>query len=188
MKITETALPGVLILEPRVFKDQRGFFLESYQEARYREAGIPLRFVQDNVSRSRRGVLRGLHYQLRQPQGKLVSVVRGQVFDVAVDIRRGSPTFGRWVGALLDDESHRQLYIPPLFAHGFCVMSEEADFGYKCTDYYHPESEQGIIWNDPEIGIEWPMRDIMLSEKDALNPRLSRQPADKLPVYELSPS
>jgi dTDP-4-dehydrorhamnose 3,5-epimerase len=188
MRVIETALSGVLIIEPRVFEDPRGFFLEGYQEARYRQAGIHAAFVQDNVSRSRRGVLRGLHYQLRQPQGKLVSVVRGQVFDVAVDIRRGSPSFGRWVGVLLDDLNHRQLYIPPHFAHGFCVLSEEADFGYKCTDYYHPESEQGIIWDDPEIGIEWPLQDILLSDKDACNPRLSEQAPEKLPAYEPSVS
>ena len=140
MKVIATELPEVLLIEPRVFGDPRGFFMETYQEAHYREAGILERFVQDNHSRSQRGVLRGLHYQLVQPQGKLVWVTRGQVFDVAVDIRRGSPTFGRWKGGILDDSNHHQLYIPPGFAHGFCVLSEEADFFYKCTDYYNPQS------------------------------------------------
>ena len=184
MKVIETGLPGVLLLEPRVFGDERGFFLETYHQMRYQEAGIVHHFVQDNHSRSRQGVLRGLHYQLIQPQAKLVWVARGQLFDVAVDIRRGSPTFGRWVGCILDDHSLRQFYIPPGFAHGFCVLSEEADFVYKCTDYYHPQSEFGIAWNDPDIGIEWPMLKVMLSEKDAGNPRLAEQVAENLPVYE----
>lgn len=183
MKVLTTDLPGVLLIEPPVFGDARGFFLETYQAARYREAGMPACFVQDNHSRSRRGVLRGLHYQRVQPQGKLVGVIRGQVFDVAVDIRRGSPTFGRWQGFILDDQNHRQLYLPPGFAHGFCVLSEEADFVYKCTDYYHPQSEQGIAWNDPDIGIQWPLRDVAVSAKDARHPRLAEQPLDKLPVY-----
>jgi dTDP-4-dehydrorhamnose 3,5-epimerase len=184
MKVIPTELPEVLLIEPRVFGDQRGFFMETYQEARYQEAGVPGRFVQDNHSRSRRGVLRGLHYQLLQPQGKLVWVTRGQVFDVAVDIRRGSPTFGRWAGVILDDVSHGQLYIPPGFAHGFCVLSNEADFFYKCTDYYHPQSEYGILWNDPDIGIGWPVQDVLLSDKDTRLPRLARQALEKLPVYE----
>ena len=183
MKVIETNLPGVLIFEPKVFGDQRGFFLETFSEQRYREAGLIERFVQDNHSRSRKGVLRGLHYQLQQAQGKLVGVTRGAVFDVAVDIRRGSPTFGRWAGVVIDDCNHRQFYIPPGFAHGFCVLSDEADFVYKCTDYYHPQSERGIIWDDPDIGIEWPNQDVFLSEKDAGNPRLAEQPADKLPLY-----
>lgn len=165
MNVIATELPGVLILEPRVFGDHRGFFLETYHRARYQQAGVAETFVQDNHSRSRRGVLRGLHYQLVQPQGKLVAVTRGTVFDVAVDIRRGSPTFGRWVGVTLDDDNHRQFYVPPGFAHGFCVLSDEADFVYKCTDYYHPDSEHGIAWNDPAIGIAWPELDFTLSEK-----------------------
>jgi len=188
VKVIETGLPGVLLLEPKVFGDARGFFMETWQAARYREAGMPERFVQDNHSRSRRGVLRGLHYQLTQPQGKLVWVTRGAVFDVAVDIRRGSPNFGRWYGCVLDDVDHRQLYIPPGFAHGFCVVSEEADFFYKCTDYYHPQSEQGIAWNDPEIGIDWPLREVSLSGKDQQNPRLSAQAPENLPIYGDSPS
>lgn len=189
MNVIATALPGVLLLEPKVFGDARGFFLETWQTVRYREAGLPERFVQDNQSRSRRGVLRGLHYQLVQPQGKLVWVARGGVFDVAVDIRRGSPTFGRWCGYLLDDANHRQLYIPPGFAHGFCVVSDEADFFYKCTDYYHPQSEQGIAWDDPGIGIRWPLAasEVALSVKDQANPRLAAQALEKLPVYEGEP-
>ena len=188
MKVIATELPGVLLLEPKVFGDARGFFMETWQEARYREAGMPARFVQDNHSRSRRGVLRGLHYQMAQPQGKLVWVTRGAVFDVAADIRRGSPTFGRWYGCVLDDVDHRQLYIPPGFAHGFCVLSEEADFFYKCTDYYHPPSERGIAWDDPAIGIEWPLREVALSSKDQGNPRLAAQVPENLPVYVDYPS
>ncbi|MDS4021663.1 MAG: dTDP-4-dehydrorhamnose 3,5-epimerase [Candidatus Competibacter sp.] len=184
MKIVATELPGVLLLEPNVFGDARGFFMETWQAARYREAGMPERFVQDNHSRSRRGVLRGLHYQLAQPQGKLVWVTRGAVFDVAVDIRRGSPTFGRWYGCVLDDVDHRQLYVPPGFAHGFCVLSDEADFFYKCTDYYHPPSERGIAWDDPQIGIEWPLGDVSLSTKDQQNRSLAAQRPEDLPAYE----
>ncbi|HPF57773.1 MAG TPA: dTDP-4-dehydrorhamnose 3,5-epimerase [Candidatus Competibacteraceae bacterium] len=184
MKVIATELPGVLLLEPETFGDARGFFMETWQSARYHEAGMPERFVQDNHSRSRQGVLRGLHYQLTQPQGKLVWVTRGTVFDVAVDIRRGSPHFGRWYGCLLDDADHRQLYIPPGFAHGFCVVSEEADFFYKCTDYYHPQSERGIAWNDPEIGIQWPLSDVSLSGKDQQNRPLNEQAPENLPVYE----
>jgi dTDP-4-dehydrorhamnose 3,5-epimerase len=184
MNVITTELPGVWLLEPKVFGDARGFFMETWQAARYGEAGMPERFVQDNHSRSRRGVLRGLHYQRVQPQGKLVWVTRGAVFDVAVDIRRGSPTFGRWYGCVLDDVDHRQLYIPPGFAHGFCVLSEDADFFYKCTDYYHPASERGIAWDDPDIGIDWPLRDVALSAKDQRNPRLHAQSPENLPVYE----
>ncbi|MDG4560283.1 MAG: dTDP-4-dehydrorhamnose 3,5-epimerase [Candidatus Competibacter sp.] len=185
MKVIATELPGMLLLEPQVFGDARGFFMETWQAARYRGAGMPERFVQDNHSRSRCGVLRGLHYQLTQPQGKLVWVTRGAVFDVGVDIRRGSPNFGRWYGCVLDDLNHRQLYIPPGFAHGFCVLSEEADFFYKCTDYYHPSSERGIAWDDPEIGIAWPLRDgIALSAKDQRNGPLAAQRPEDLPVYE----
>jgi dTDP-4-dehydrorhamnose 3,5-epimerase len=152
-----TSIPGVVALEPRVFGDARGFFLESYNEKVFREAiGLDLPFVQDNHSRSTRGVLRGLHYQLRQPQGKLVRVVRGAVFDVAVDVRRSSPTFGRWVGAELSEENQRQLWVPPGFAHGFLVLSETADFLYKTTDYYAPEHERCIAWDDPTLAIAWP--------------------------------
>lgn len=185
MNVIPTTLSGVLIFEPKSFGDARGFFVETFRDAIFREHGIPA-FVQDNQSRSRRGVLRGLHYQLIQPQGKLVRVARGRVFDVAVDVRRGSPTFGQWAGALLDDQTHRQLYVPPNFAHGFVVLSEEADFVYKCTDYYHPTSEAGIAWNDPALGIDWPISpdEVKVSEKDAALPFLKDQCSDKLPAFE----
>lgn len=183
MKITESSLPGVFVLEPKVFGDARGFFVETFRESLLAEAGVASRFVQDNHSRSRRGTLRGLHYQLVQPQGKLVRVTCGKVFDVAVDIRTGSPNFGHWFGLELDDVAHRMLYVPPNFAHGFVVLSEEADFVYKCTDYYHPASDRGVLWNDPGIGIVWPDpgTEILLSAKDAEQPRLSTQ--THLPAY-----
>lgn len=183
MKIIETTLPGVIVLEPKIHGDNRGFFLESYREDSLRQAGITEHFVQDNHSRSIRGVLRGLHYQLTQPQGKLVRVARGAVFDVAVDVRRDAPTFGQWCGATLDEESMRMMYIPPGFAHGFVVLTEIADFIYKCTDYYHPKSEQGILWNDPAIGIKWPITDVSLSEKDGNNPVLQDQSEERLSRY-----
>ncbi|WP_454455072.1 dTDP-4-dehydrorhamnose 3,5-epimerase [Thauera phenylacetica] len=172
MKVIETALPGVLIIEPKVFGDHRGFFLETFQVDRYREAGITLPFVQDNHSRSQRGVLRGLHFQKTRPQGKLVSVSRGAVYDVAVDIDPASATYGKFVGVELNDENHRQLWIPPGYAHGFCVMSDVADFQYKCTDFYFPADEGGLIWNDPDVGIPWPIDAPQLSGKDLKNPRL----------------
>lgn len=181
MKVHTTALPGVLLLEPRVFGDARGFFVESYRANDFQQLGIPP-LVQDNHSRSGRGVLRGLHYQLVQPQGKLVRVVRGRIFDVAVDIRRGSAYFGRWFGVGLDDENLYQLYIPPGFAHGFCVLSEVADVIYKCTDYYHPASEYGIAWNDAAIDIDWPLTDCLVSAKDRAHPPLAAQP--NLPSHE----
>jgi dTDP-4-dehydrorhamnose 3,5-epimerase len=183
MKVTKLSIPEVLLLEPRAFGDSRGWFLETWQVRRYAEAGVPERFVQDNVSRSQRGVLRGLHYQHPHGQGKLVQVLLGQVYDVAVDIRVGSPTFGRWVSATLSDENHRQMYIPPGFAHGFCVLSEEAVFSYKCTDFYCPDCEGGVLWNDPEIGIEWPIAEPRLSEKDRRYLPLRQIPKDGLPVY-----
>ncbi|MFN3738826.1 dTDP-4-dehydrorhamnose 3,5-epimerase [Hydrogenophaga sp.] len=157
MQVTRTDIPDVLILEPKLFGDARGFFLESYNQRSFQEAtGLNVPFVQDNHSRSRKGVLRGLHYQVQQPQGKLVRVVRGAVFDVAVDIRVGSPTFGRWVGVELSEDNHRQLWIPPGLAHGFVVLTEVADFLYKTTDYYAPAHERCLMWNDPEVGIAWP--------------------------------
>jgi len=157
MQVTRTEIPDVLILEPKLFGDARGFFLESYNQRSFQEAtGLTVDFVQDNHSRSRKGVLRGLHYQVQQPQGKLVRVVRGAVFDVAVDIRVGSPTFGRWVGVELSEDNHRQLWIPPGLAHGFVVLTEVADFLYKTTDYYAPAHERCLMWNDPEVGIAWP--------------------------------
>jgi dTDP-4-dehydrorhamnose 3,5-epimerase len=183
VKVLETELPGVSIIEPVVHGDSRGFLLESWHARRYAEHGLPATFVQDNHSRSLRGVLRGLHYQLRQPQGKLVRVVSGEVFDVVVDIRRGSPAFGRWVGVMLTGENHRQLYVPPGFAHGFCVVSDVADFLYKCTDYYAPEDEHGIRWDDPDIGVEWPNLQYSLSEKDERHALLAELDAE-LPVYE----
>ena len=166
MQVTKTAIEGVLMIQPKVFGDERGFFLETFQAERYAEAGINETFVQDNHSHSAKGVLRGLHFQKKHPQGKLVQVTSGQVFDVAVDIRQGSPTFGQWVGILLDAKSHQQFYVPAGCAHGFCVVSEEADFHYKCTDYYQPQDEGSLLWNDPAIGIDWPIENPTLSEKD----------------------
>ncbi|GAB6058814.1 dTDP-4-dehydrorhamnose 3,5-epimerase [Desulfonatronum parangueonense] len=180
MNVIETPLAGVLLITPRAFGDARGFFLETYQADRYAEAGIHAAFVQDNHSRSSRGVLRGLHYQIGRPQGKLVMVTRGAVFDVAVDIRKGSSTFGRWYGVELSDANHMQLYVPPGFAHGFCVLSETADFLYKCTEYYAPEAERAIIWNDPNIGIDWPIVEPSLSAKDAAAPQLKDVPSEDL--------
>ncbi|WP_353572437.1 dTDP-4-dehydrorhamnose 3,5-epimerase [Candidatus Albibeggiatoa sp. nov. BB20] len=168
MKVTRLDIPEVVLIEPKVFGDERGFFLESFNVQRYAElAGIDAHFVQDNHSRSAKNVLRGLHFQKQHPQGKLVQVSSGAVFDVAVDIRKDSTTFGQWVGATLTAEAHNQLYVPPGFAHGFCVLTDTADFHYKCTDYYHPEDEGSLIWNDPDIGIEWPIDAPVLSGKDA---------------------
>jgi len=173
MRIVPTDLPGVLVLEPHVHRDARGFFVETYHEKRFRESGITGPFVQDNHSRSACGVLRGLHAQLRRPQGKLVRAVLGEIFDVAVDVRKGSPTFGRWTGVTLDRESFRQLWIPPGFLHGFCVLTEWAEIEYKCTALYDPDDEIGVLWNDPDIGIAWPIEEPTLSAKDAALPRLS---------------
>ena len=168
MNVIPTAIPDVLIIEPKVFGDERGFFLESWNERAFAQAGIDARFVQDNHSRSARGVLRGLHYQLRQPQGKLMRVVAGRVFDVAVDVRRGSPNFGRWAGVILDAAEHKLVWIPPGFAHGFCVLSDTADVLYKATDFYAPDDERAIVWNDPDIAIAWPLDGPpSLSAKDA---------------------
>ena len=173
MKFVPTELPGVILVEPDVHRDARGFFLESYHARKYAEGGIPGPFVQDNHSHSVRGTLRGLHAQRRKPQGKLVRAVVGEMFDVAVDIRPGSPTFGRWVGATLSGENFRQLYIPPGFAHGFCVLSERVHVEYKCTDFYDAADEVGVAWDDPAIGISWPIRDPIISAKDRTLPRLS---------------
>jgi dTDP-4-dehydrorhamnose 3,5-epimerase len=183
VNVVETDLPGVLIVEPQVFGGERGFFMESWNERRYEEAGLPGRFVQDNLSYSSYGVLRGLHFQNPQPQGKLVSVLQGEVFDVAVDIRVGSPTFGRWTGTTLSAENKRQFYVPPDFAHGFVVTSEVALFFYKCTDYYAPSSEGIVLWNDPGIGIEWPVERPTLSERDRTAPPLREMPEGNLPRY-----
>ena len=182
MKVTATENPEVLLIEPDVFRDPRGFFMETFHARKFRLQGLPELFVQDNHSRSSRGVLRGLHYQLKHPQGKLVRVVSGEVLDVAVDIRRGSPFFGRWTGVVLSEDNLKQLYIPPGFAHGFCVLSEHADVLYKCTDFYTPGDEYGIAWDDPDIGIEWPELDYVLSDKDRRYSRL-KDSGDQLPRY-----
>lgn len=183
MKVIETSLPGALVIEPQVFGDARGFFYESYNEAKYREMGIDRRFVQSNVSRSARGVLRGLHYQWPNPQGKLVSVLEGDIYDVVVDIRRGSPTFGRWAGVMLTADNHRHFWIPEGFAHGFCVVSEFATFSYQCTALYDREGDAGIRWNDAEVGIDWPVSAPLLSDKDTRAPFLKDVPAERLPIY-----
>ena len=184
MKILETSLKGVLIIEPDVFTDQRGFFMETFHQEKYREHGIDVAFVQDNLSYSVRGTMRGLHYQHPHDQAKLIQVLTGRVFDVAVDIRSGSPTFGQWTGLELDSESRRQIFIPEGFAHGFCVLSERAVVTYKCTDFYAPNDEGGIIWSDPYVGIQWPITDPLLSEKDSKYPLLKDIPPDRLPPYK----
>jgi dTDP-4-dehydrorhamnose 3,5-epimerase len=184
MNILPTKLPTLLLFEPKVFGDSRGFFTELYNQSRYETAGIDKPFIQDNLSGSSKNVIRGLHYQLKFPQGKLVSVIQGKVFDVVVDIRRGSPTFGHWESFELSDENHHQLYVPPGFAHGFCSLSEKVIFHYKCTDTYHPEDERGISWSDPDLNIAWPARDdALLSPKDALYLPLSQTPLEHLPEY-----
>ena len=183
MNVKETKLSGVLIVEPDVFADERGFFLETWSTTRYEEAGIPGPFVQDNVSLSRKGILRGLHFQHPQSQGKLVQILSGEVVDVAVDIRADSPTFGQWISEVLSGTNHRQMYVPPGLAHGYCVTSETALFSYKCTDFYDPATEGGIIWNDPDLGIDWPVDEPLLSPKDAGYPRLKDISRDKLPPF-----
>ncbi|MGH7964653.1 MAG: dTDP-4-dehydrorhamnose 3,5-epimerase [Candidatus Binatia bacterium] len=183
MKVVETRLPGVLIIEPRVFDDTRGFFLETWNQARYSALGFSAHFVQDNLSCSTHGTLRGLHFQHPHSQGKLVYVLQGEVFDVVVDIRVGSPTFGRWVSMVLSGENKRQLYIPEGFAHGFCVTSEQALLAYKCTALYSPQAEGGILWNDPDLGIDWPIGTPILSEKDRHYPCLREIPTGRLPHY-----
>jgi len=165
----KTEIEGVYIIEHTIFGDNRGYFMETYNEAEFRKAGLDMKFVQDNQSKSKKGVLRGLHFQYNYPQGKLVRVLKGKVFDVAVDLRKNSKTYAKWVGVELSEENKRQFYIPEGFAHGFLVVSDEAEFAYKCTDFYHPEDEGGVLWNDSDIGIEWPLKDIeklILSEKD----------------------
>jgi dTDP-4-dehydrorhamnose 3,5-epimerase len=184
MQVTPQAFPEVLLIEPKLFRDQRGHFLEIFQERRYQEYGIPSTFVQDNVSFSLRGVVRALHYQLRFPQGKLIIPLTGEIWDVVVDVRRGSPNFGKWLAVTLAANSCRQLYVPPGFAHGFAVVNDEAKVLYKCTDFYHPEDECGIIWNDPDLAIPWPVTTPLLSEKDQVYPKLGDLPPELLPVYE----
>jgi dTDP-4-dehydrorhamnose 3,5-epimerase len=181
MNVLSTSLPGVLIIEPSVFKDHRGSFMETYHEKKYQEFGISHTFVQDNLSFSIQNVLRGLHYQVRHPQAKLVQALSGEVFDVVVDIRPGSPAFGQWEGFFLSDQNHRQVLIPEGFAHGFCVLSKTAYFLYKCSDFYMPGDESGILWSDPDIGIQWPVDAPILSDKDRAFPRVRECSPDKLP-------
>ena len=184
MKVLRTRLPGVIVLEPAVFTDHRGYLMEVWHRERHAGAGLPREFLQDNVSFARRGVVRGLHYQHPAGQGKLVIVLRGEIFDVAVDLRRGSPTFGEWIGETLSAGNGRQLFVPSGLAHGFAVTGEEALVLYKCTDLYHPESEGGVSWNDPDLGIEWPLDNPVLSERDQRLPRLRQLPEERLPRYE----
>ena len=184
MKVSETSLKGVLIVEPDVFGDKRGFFMETYNQKRYWESGIDLIFVQDNLSCSVRWTLRGLHYQHPHAQAKLVQVIEGEIFDVAVDIRRNSPAFGKWTGVRLSDEDRCQVYVPEGFAHGFCVLSETAIIMYKCSDFYAPHSEQGILWRDPDLGIEWPVEDPLVSDKDSKYSFLKDVSSERLPVYK----
>lgn len=183
MEVRDGGLPGLLLVIPQVHGDARGFFWETYHARRYREHGIATAFVQWNHSRSRRHVLRGLHYQLVRPQSKLVMVTRGAAVDVAVDVRKGSPTFGKWRRFVLSDENHHQLFVPVGFAHGFCVLSEVVDFLYQCSDYYAPEHERGIVWNDPDLAIEWPAEDLVVSARDAALPRLRDIDENDLPVH-----
>ena len=184
MKRIETTLPGVVIIDPTVFKDERGFFFESYQEMKFAEIGIKDRFVQDNHSKSIKGTLRGLHYQIARAQSKLCRVIQGEVLDVVVDVRRGSPSFGKHTSIVLSAENKRQIYIPAGFAHGYLVLSETAEFLYKCSDFYFPEHERGVIWNDPEIAINWNIQSPLLSAKDRAHPMLSKIVPGDLPGYE----
>ncbi len=183
MKVIETKLPGVKIIEPQVFGDDRGYFMESWQQQRYKDAGIEEDFVQSNVSRSQHGVLRGLHFQNPNPQGKLVYVLEGEVFDVAVDIRRGSPTFGQSVSIVLNAENHKQFYVPEGFAHGFCVLSPSATFCYMCTNYYDAGADASLLWSDEAFDIDWPITSPKLSDKDSKALKLNDFDVDKLPVY-----
>lgn len=188
MKLIETPLPGVVVIEPRVFADERGFFLETYHEEKYRDAGISAGFVQDNHSKSGRGTLRGLHYQLQHPQAKLCRVVSGEVLDVVVDIRRSSPTFGKWTSVLLSEENKRQIFVPRGFAHGFVVVTDWAEFLYKCDGFYRPDDEHGIAWDDPDVGIDWELEQrgiesLILSQKDRQNPTLASAAPEDLPEF-----
>jgi dTDP-4-dehydrorhamnose 3,5-epimerase len=183
MRCMETALPGVLIIEPEIFRDARGFFLESYHRAKFAEMGVADEFVQDNHSCSVRRTLRGLHYQMHRPQAKICRVIEGDALDVAVDIRLGSPTFGKWVGVVLSAEKQNQIYIPPGFAHGFLATSESVQFLYKCSEFYLPDDEYGVLWNDPDLGIAWGEREPLLSEKDRRLPTLAKIPPTLLPIY-----
>jgi dTDP-4-dehydrorhamnose 3,5-epimerase len=184
MNIITTSIEGVLIVEPVVYKDNRGFFMETFHQKRYKKSGIHRDFIQDNLSSSVQNTLRGLHYQIKHPQAKLIQVIFGEIFDVAVDIRPGSSTFGKWTGVHLSDKNYRQLFIPEGFAHGFCVLSETTLVSYKCSDFYSPENERGILWSDPDIGIDWLIKDPILSEKDKQYPRLSELLSNQLPAGE----
>ncbi len=186
MNLGKTSLKGVWLIKPQVFEDTRGFFIETYNKHRYSEKGILPEFVQDNMSLSLKGTLRGLHFQYPNSQAKLVQVIQGAVFDVAVDIRRGSPDFGKWVGVELSSENRRQLYIPEGFAHGFCVLSKTALFHYKCSEFYSPEDEKGVLWNDPELGIDWSVKNPIMSMKDRKYQQLKEIPEDHLPIYQKS--
>ena len=183
MKVVRTSLEGIIIIEPQEYEDNRGYFVETYQVDRYSNAGIPESFVQDNLSFSAKGTLRGLHYQIKRPQAKLVQAVTGEIFDVVVDIRPGSKTFGQWAGVLLSGQNKRQVFIPAGFAHGFCVLSSSAHFLYKCTEFYNPEDEGGIIWSDPSIGIEWPIEEPIISDKDRTLPSLAEVFPDQFPGH-----
>jgi dTDP-4-dehydrorhamnose 3,5-epimerase len=181
MKIITTSIEGILIIEPNIFKDKRGFFMETYNRHRYNAFGINTTFVQDNLSYSQKNTLRGLHFQIKHPQAKLIQVISGEIFDVAVDLRHSSATFGKWTGIHLSDDNRRQVFIPEGFAHGFCVLSDVALFYYKCSDFYAPDDEGGIIWSDPDIGIEWPVETPIISEKDNQFQKLSGLVAEELP-------
>jgi dTDP-4-dehydrorhamnose 3,5-epimerase len=181
MNIIPTALEGVWLIEPDVYSDHRGFFMETYHRKRYQASGIQAVFVQDNLSQSSRSTLRGLHYQIRRPQAKLVQVISGEIYDVAVDLRPESPAFGKWVGVFLSGENKKQLFIPEGFAHGFCVLSDTAFFSYKCSDFYAPDDEGGLLWSDPDLQIDWPVTHPLISKKDRGFPRLSDIPKEKLP-------
>jgi len=186
MKITATEFPGLYIMEPKVFNDDRGYFFESYRTEHFKNAGLNLEFKQDNQSKSTNGVLRGLHYQLNHGQGKLVNCVAGEIFDVALDVRRGSPTFGKAFSKILNDKEHQSVYIPPGFAHGFCVLSDEAIFTYKCTEKYYPGDEYGILWSDTSLKDVWPIENPILSHRDLSFPELSNQDEALLPIFEAS--
>ncbi|PXF58833.1 MAG: dTDP-4-dehydrorhamnose 3,5-epimerase [Deltaproteobacteria bacterium] len=183
MKFTKTAFPDIFLIEPDVFKDTRGFFMETYNQKNYAEAGIDQEFVQDNYSHSKYGILRGLHYQLKNAQGKLVFVITGEIFDIVVDIRIGSPRFGQWLGTYLSAKNKQQIFVPEGYAHGFIVLSESVDVIYKCTDFYTPGDEYGIFWADPSIGIDWPIKNPVLSDKDSKNPKLKEIPEELLPAF-----
>jgi len=183
MRVLQTALEGVLIIEPDVFGDERGYFIETFHRKRYKKEGVDIEFVQDNLSFSKKDIIRGLHYQFPNAQAKLVQVIKGEVFDVTVDIRRGSPTFGQWINVVLSDENKRQIFIPEGFAHGFCVLSDATFLSYKCNAFYGPDSEGGILWSDPDLGIDWPVKQPVLSDKDSNYLCLKEISFDRLPGY-----